>query len=156
MKILPSLFNEATVFQNLIEDLSHPFKLSKIETIAGIESFGFILGAGIAQLLSKGFLPIRKGGKLACIPEVVDRISVVDYSGTEKTLEVKKDSIKKGKRFLLVDEWVDTCSQMNASIGLIEKNGGIVEGISLIGIEGGPRTKELMKNYNVHALYYSK
>jgi adenine phosphoribosyltransferase len=149
---LTPLFKEPAVFQNLINDLSYPFKQSKIETIAGIESFGFILGAGIAQLLTKGFLPIRKGGKLACIPELVDRVSIVDYSGIEKTLELKKESVKKGERFLLVDEWADTCAQMNASIHLIESNGGIIEGISLIGIEKNSHTEELMKRYNVHAI----
>ena len=149
---LTPLFKEPTVFQNLINDLSYPFKQSKIETIAGIESFGFILGAGIAQLLTKGFLPIRKGGKLACIPELVDRVSIVDYSGIEKTLELKRESVKKGERFLLVDEWVDTCAQMNASIHLIESNGGIIEGISLIGIEKNSHTEELMKRYNVRAI----
>jgi adenine phosphoribosyltransferase len=149
---LTPIFKDPIVFQNLINDLSHPFKQSKIETIAGIESFGFILGAGMAQLLNKGFLPIRKGGKLACIPELVDRVSIVDYSGIEKTLELKREFVKKGERFLLVDEWADTCAQMNASIHLIESNGGIIEGISLIGIEKNSHTEKLMKRYNVHAI----
>jgi len=52
----------------------------------------------------------------------------------------------------LVDEWADTCTQMNASINLIESNGGIIEGISLIGIEKNSHTEELMKRYNVHAI----
>lgn len=103
-------------------------------------------------MLTKGFLPVRKGGKLACIPESIDRISIVDYSGIEKTLKLKKESIRKGERFLLVDEWADTCAQMNASIHLIESNGGIIEGISLIGIEKNSHTEELMKRYDVHAI----
>lgn len=149
---LTPLFKEATVFKNLLNDLSCSFKQSEIETIAGIESFGFILGAAMAQYLNKGFLPIRKGGKLSCVPSSIDRISLIDYSGSEKFLELKKESVRKNERFLLVDDWVDTCAQMNASIKLIQNNGGVIVGITTIGIDRNAFTEELIKTYPVYAI----
>jgi len=64
----------------LIEDLGVEPKL-----IAGIESRGFIFGAGVATLNGNGFIPVRKEGKLPPPTEYID--STKEY-GTE-VLEVK-------------------------------------------------------------------
>jgi adenine phosphoribosyltransferase len=73
--------------------------VSTIDHVAGIEAIGFMLGMSISMTLSKGFIPLRKGGKLP-----VDAHSVLynDYSRTEKTLELSRTAIKPGQRILLV------------------------------------------------------
>lgn len=149
---LTPILKNREAFRSLIEDLSAPFENVQISTIAGIESFGLILGAAVAYRLGKGFLPIRKGGKLACIPEALDRITLTDYSGIEKTLEIKRELITPAERFLVIDEWIDTGAQVKATINLIERNGGVIAGISTIGIEVNQTTEELMRKYLIKAI----
>jgi adenine/guanine phosphoribosyltransferase-like PRPP-binding protein len=49
----------------------------------------------------KGFVPVRKGGKL---PVDVDRVSFVDYTGQEKALEIRPDAIEEGVRVWVVNK----------------------------------------------------
>jgi adenine phosphoribosyltransferase len=103
----------------------------------------------LALYLHKGFVPIRKGGKL---PVAVSRISFVDYSRQEKWLEMRENAIDPGQIVLLVDEWVETGSQMTAAAQLIEGQGGIIAGIAVINMDDNPNTIALRKRYFCHVL----
>ncbi len=59
-----ALFADYEAFAALVEDLVIPFAHVELDYVAGIDALGFILGAAIALQLPRGFLPIRKGGKL--------------------------------------------------------------------------------------------
>ena len=96
--------------------------------MAGIDALGFILGAAIAVRLKKGFVPIRKGGKL---PVQTDVARFVDYTGQEKSLELRVGAIQPRTRVLVVDEWVETGAQVRAAIELLEKQGGVVIGVAV-------------------------
>src|SRR5450631_2466928 len=47
-----------------IDGLVLPFLTARIDHVAGIEARGFILGGAVAHELGRGFVPIRKKGKL--------------------------------------------------------------------------------------------
>src|SRR5437868_3065307 len=68
---------------------------ARIDAIAGIESRGFILAAALATLHGKGFVPLRKQGKLP--PPVAVRPYDLEY-GTG-ILEMQRGT----GRLLLVD-----------------------------------------------------
>lgn len=144
------LFADFNAFSALVEDLMAPFDLMDFDCVAGIDALGFILGAAISYRTQKGFIPIRKGGKLP-----VDTVSVtfVDFSGQEKSLEMRKDAIIPGARVLLVDEWIETGAQIKAAIELIELLGGITVGISTINIDSNEETEKIKKNFNVNTLW---
>jgi adenine phosphoribosyltransferase len=94
------------------------------EYVAGIESRGFIFGAVLAQMLGKGFVPIRKPGKLPA------KVRSVDYEleyGTD-TVEVHVDAIRAGQGCLVLDDLLATGGTANAACRLIENCGGIVAG----------------------------
>jgi adenine phosphoribosyltransferase len=61
---ITTLLKDPVGFRLTIDDLIRRYKEVKIDKIAGIESRGFILGAPLAYALGKGFIPIRKQGKL--------------------------------------------------------------------------------------------
>uniref|UniRef100_A0A8C5PGZ6 adenine phosphoribosyltransferase n=1 Tax=Leptobrachium leishanense TaxID=445787 RepID=A0A8C5PGZ6_9ANUR len=139
------LYCHQQALQDCIHDLLQPFKTDYIDLVVGIDAMGFILGAAIASRLGKGFLAIRKAGHL-CV-ETKDQ-TYVDYSGREKLLEVRTDTITPGLRILLVDQWIETGGTMQAAIKLVENQGGVVVGVAAICIEdsiGGKWVRERYK-----------
>jgi adenine phosphoribosyltransferase len=110
--------------------------------VAGIESRGFIFGSVLAQLLGKGFVPIRKPGKL---PGVVQSMDYELEYGRD-TLEVHLDAIVNGKGYLVLDDLLATGGTSEAACQLIEKCGGVVSGclflVELPDLEGRNKLKK--------------
>jgi len=73
---------------------------SSIDYVAGIESRGFILGAALAQAHGKGFVPVRKQGKLP--PPVVDHRYALEYGSGILEMQLGQG------RVLLVDDVLAT------------------------------------------------
>jgi adenine phosphoribosyltransferase len=122
----------------------------KFDTVVGIESRGFIIGAALAYTLGKGFIPIRKKGKLPA--EVVSQEYDLEY-GTDK-IEIHKDALKKGERVLLVDDLLATGGTALAAAALIEKLGAkVVELAFIVDLpDVGGKKRLLEKGYSIFAL----
>jgi adenine phosphoribosyltransferase len=142
------LFADAQGFAHLVADLLAPFA-SAFELVAGIDALGFILGAAMASSSGRGFLPIRKGGRL---PGHASSIAIRDYSGTDKTLEIRPCSLA-GARILLVDDWIETGAQVGAAIRLIESCAGTVAGVVAICIDENEATANLRQAYRCHSVW---
>lgn len=87
-----TLLKEGQDFKEAIDKMAEKIDY-EIDKVIGIEARGFIVGAPLAYKLSKGFIPIRKPGKLPC-----EKISVeydLEY-GTD-SIEMHVDGIKKVK-----------------------------------------------------------
>ncbi|HEX3951318.1 MAG TPA: adenine phosphoribosyltransferase [Steroidobacteraceae bacterium] len=87
----------------------------EIDALAGIESRGFILGAALAMRRGKGFVPVRKQGKLP--PPVVDIPYDLEYGSG--VLEMQKGS----GRVVLVDDVLATGGTMSAAAELCDRAG---------------------------------
>lgn len=98
--------------------------LAKIDLIAGVESRGFILGMLLAARHGKGFLPVRKAGKL---PPPVESVSYALEYG-KATLELNPG---KG-RVLVVDDVLATGGTLGAAIDLCGRAGYEVEDVSVL------------------------
>jgi adenine phosphoribosyltransferase len=144
------LFADHKALAELVEDLAAPFRDVRLDFVACVDALGFILGTALAGRLALGVIPVRKGGKL---PVAVDRAQFSDYSGHTKQLEIRKDSIPRGARVLLVDEWVETGAQIRAAATLVEGQGGIVAGIVAINMDLNQRTAEIRRRYRVHTVW---
>jgi adenine phosphoribosyltransferase len=87
----------------------------QIDAVAGIESRGFILGAALAARRGKGFVLVRKKGKLP--PPVVDVSYSLEYGSG--VLEMQRGS----GGVLLVDDVLATGGTLTASAELCERAG---------------------------------
>ena len=138
------LFGDYEAFSALVDDLVGMCATVAFDCVAGIDALGFILGTAIAMRIEKGFVPIRKGGKL---PVPSDTAYFVDYTGHEKSLEIRKDALEPGCRVLLVDEWVETGAQVKAAIQLLERQGATIAVIATINVDDNEFTRSLRNRY---------
>jgi adenine phosphoribosyltransferase len=98
--------------------------LSKIEYFAGIESRGFILAMLLAATHKKGFMPIRKAGKLP--PPVFKTTYDLEYG--QATIELPPGS----GHIMIVDDVLATGGTLQAAIDLSTQAGYRVENVAVL------------------------
>jgi adenine phosphoribosyltransferase len=108
--------------------MARPFQQERIDSVVGIESRGFILGAIVARELDVGFIPVRKPGKLPFKSTSIDY--ALEY-GTG-TLEVHADACAPTARVLIVDDVLATGGTASATCALLERLGAEVAGMSFL------------------------
>jgi len=149
---ITTLIKDPVGFRLVIDTLTQRYihRSFEFDTIVGIESRGFIIGAALSYTLGKGFIPIRKKGKLPA--EVVSQEYALEY-GTDR-IEIHKDALRKGERVLLVDDLLATGGTAMAAAALVEKLGGVVAEMTFIVDlpEVGGRKKLENKGYKVFSL----
>lgn len=129
---------EPDIFKILCDTLvQHVRKITPpIQYITALESRGFLFGPIISLQLAIPFAPIRKKGKL---PGIVDSVSYkLEYG--EDTIEIQKESVIKGQRYLIVDDLLATGGTLAAAYQLLNQGGAeVVEClivIELLGLQG--------------------
>lgn len=147
---ITSLLKDPIGFRVTINELVRRYADMEIDKVIGIEARGFIVGAPLAYALGKGFVPIRKKGKLPA--ETIGHDYELEY-GADR-IEIHADSITPGERVLLVDDLIATGGTAEAATILIEKIGGkIVECCFVIDLPDiGGRKRLEKKGYSVFAL----
>ena len=149
---ITTLIKDAVGFRLMIDELTQRYVRDDIsfDVIVGIESRGFIIGGALAYTLGKGFVPIRKQGKLPA--ETVKQEYELEY-GTD-AIEMHTDAIMAGAKVLLIDDLLATGGTALASAKLIESVGAeIVEMAFVVNLPDiGGYEKLVSKNYKVFAL----
>ena len=125
---ITSLLADPQAFNDVMDRFVERYQDEQIDLVVGIESRGFILGAPLALRLGKGFIPVRKEGKLPGPTYGVDYD--LEY-GTDR-VEVHKDAIPPGSKVLMVDDLLATGGTIGGSSRLIEKAGGIIVGYAFL------------------------
>lgn len=127
-KDITPLLADAKVLNRALLKIANNYTNEDFDLVVGAESRGFLFGVGVGMLLNKGFVPIRKPGKLPC--ETYKQTYELEY-GTD-TLEIHKDAIKPGQRVLLIDDLLATGGTMQASIELVKQCGAEVVGCAFV------------------------
>ena len=119
---ITTVLKDSAALKSAIDTMSKLTKGLEFDSILGPESRGFIFGVPIAYNLGKGFVPVRKAGKLP--GEVSKKEYSLEY-GTA-TIEIHKDAITPGQRFIIVDDLLATGGTAKAVVDLVKEMGGIV------------------------------
>jgi adenine phosphoribosyltransferase len=154
---VPDYPSPGVMFRDITSLIEHPLGMKKtiemfldklegldFDKVAGIESRGFIFATSICEKLNKGFVPIRKKGKLP--RKTISQDYQLEY-GTD-SLEIHISSVNKGEKFILVDDLIATGGTAVASINLINQlEGNVVSCCFVIGLPdlGGIRKLETKK-----------
>ncbi|KFI46561.1 adenine phosphoribosyltransferase [Bifidobacterium bohemicum] len=129
---------DARGFQIMMKalELALPVPISEFDYVAGLEARGFLIGPTLAYNLGKGFVAVRKAGKLP--PETIGKSYDLEYG--QARVEIEQGTVKPGDRVLIVDDLIATSGTAQAAADLIEQAGGKVVGFSfvmeLIGLNG--------------------
>ncbi len=118
------------------------------EIIVAPEARGFILGSAMAYKEGKGFVPVRKPGKLPY--KTVSQEYQLEY-GTE-ILQIHEDAIKKGQKVLIVDDVLATGGTAETLIKLVEKLGGEVVALAFLIELSYLKPREKLKGYRVETI----
>jgi adenine phosphoribosyltransferase len=149
---ITTLIKDPVGFRLVIDNFTQRYVQQDInfDIIVGIESRGFIFGSAMAYTLGKGFVPIRKKGKLPA--EIVSQEYALEYGND--SIEMHIDAIEQGTRVLLVDDLLATGGTALAAAALVEKVGGQVAEICFVvdlpDVGGSKKLKE--KGYAYYAL----
>ncbi len=122
--ISPLLRHHLSATLDALDALMTAAEWDDLDALGGIESRGFILGAALAARRAKGFVPIRKQGKLP--PPVVDVPYALEY-GTG-VLEMQRGR----GRLLLVDDVLATGGTLRAAAQLSRGAGYDVQGLLVL------------------------
>ncbi|MBN1532280.1 MAG: adenine phosphoribosyltransferase [Spirochaetes bacterium] len=125
---ITTLIHDREGLRLVVDELVKRYSPMEIDIVAGLEARGFIIGGALAYALGKGFVPLRKAGKL---PYKTEQYEYQLEYGTDR-VEIHVDAVREGERVLLVDDLLATGGTSIAGARLIEKLGGRVVEIAFI------------------------
>ena len=128
-KDITTFLNNGELFSEVIHCYANKYK--DVDFVCGIESRGFIFGAAIASKIKKGFVPIRKKGKLP-FTTVAEKYAL-EYGFDEIEMHIDAFRDIKNPKVLLIDDLIATGGTAKAAVNLIQKlNADIVAAVFLI------------------------
>jgi len=127
-KDITPLLGDGPAFRSCIEQLKESVAGVPCDAIVGIESRGFMFGAALALATGKGFVPVRKPGKLPY--KVVRQQYALEY-GTD-TIEMHHDALASGMNVIVVDDLIATGGTAAAACTLVETLGAHVSALAFV------------------------
>ena len=131
-----------------VHELMHCLEGTEFDVVVGGESRGFLFGMPLAYNKSKGFVPVRKKGKLP--RETVSKEYALEYGTAE--IEIHKEDIRPGQRIVFVDDLLATGGTAKAAIDLIEELGGVVVKVLFVMELEGLHGRDVLKGYDVESV----
>ncbi len=147
-KDITPLLQDSEAFESCIDQIAIELEKYSIDVIVGIESRGFIFGPAVAYRMKKGFVPLRKKGKL---PHHTEQVSYALEYG-EATLEIHRDAIHAGQKVAIIDDVLATGGTAEAACRLVEKLGGQVSALAFLGELGFLNGRTKIADYNAISL----
>ena len=150
-KDITTLLSDKEAYGVLMNHLYQRYKEYNLDFIAGIDARGFIFGAALAQMLSCGFVPIRKKGKLPYT--TISEKYALEYGVDEVEVHIDAFSSIENPRVLLIDDLIATGGTANAAANLVKQAGGqCIEACFILGLTFLDGIKKLEEKTDVYTL----
>jgi adenine phosphoribosyltransferase len=118
------VMEDPAAFRTALDGMKDLLARIEFDSLAGIESRGFLFGAPLGLDLDKPLILMRKAGKLPAETRAV----TYDLEYGQATLEMHVDSLKAGDRVIIVDDLLATGGTAEAAARLVSEAGGVVAG----------------------------
>ena len=125
---ITTLLKEAEGMHQAIEQMEQKLEGLEYDIVLGPESRGFLFGMPIAYNQKKGFVPVRKKGKLPA--ETVSKEYALEYGVA--TIEIHQDAIEKGQKVVIVDDLLATGGTAKAIVEMVEEMGAEVVALDFL------------------------
>lgn len=137
------LMADKEAFSSTLDEMVCLTSYTDVDKFAGIDARGFIFGAAVATLAYRGFVPVRKPGKL---PYTTHEVNYTLEYGTN-VLQLHTDAISTDENIIIVDDVIATGGTMLAAIDLVKRAGGNVIGclslIELTYLDGSKQIRDM-------------
>ena len=145
---ITSVIQDPDGLRMAVDQLTDQVRDLDFDLVVGPESRGFIFGVPVAYLLGKGFVPVRKKGKLprATVSQKYD----LEYGQAE--IEIHQDAILPGQKVVVVDDLMATGGSAEATAKLVEKLGGKVIRMVFVMELAGLQGRKKLSAYDVRSL----
>lgn len=147
---ITTLLKDAEGMQEAVNRLQSGLEGLDFDLVLGPESRGFIFGMPVAYNLKKGFIPVRKKGKLPA--EVISKEYDLEY-GTA-TIEMHKDAVQKGQKVVIVDDLLATGGTAKAVVEMVESIGAEVVALCFLIELDALGGRNILKGYHVHSVLH--
>ena len=122
---ITTLLSDGDALRQAIDGMAELCAGLDFDLVVAPEARGFIVGMPLAYKLGKGFVPVRKAGKL---PGPTRRASYqLEYG--EDHLEIHEDSVRPGQKVIVVDDLLATGGTISSAVDLVESLGGEVAAV---------------------------
>jgi adenine phosphoribosyltransferase len=126
-------WQDRSILERLPTALAAPFRSKPPTVVLGPQSSGFLLGPLVARELEVGFVGAYKEiNLLADSDSWLVAMTPPDYRNRHLEFGFRRGSISGADRVLIVDDWVDTGSQLLAMHRLVELAEARVVGTTVI------------------------
>ncbi|MDO5027467.1 MAG: adenine phosphoribosyltransferase [Tissierellia bacterium] len=147
-KDITTLLKDKEIFQETIGQMVEAVKDVDFDYVVGIEARGFIMGAPLAYKLNKGFIPIRKPGKLP--GDVLEMAYDLEYGSN--SIQMHADVLTKGDKVLILDDLLATGGTALAATKLVEATGAEVSCVGFLIELTDLRGMDLLKDYKTFSI----
>lgn len=145
---ITTLLKDADGLKMAVDAITDAVKDLDFDYVVAPEARGFIFGVPVSYNLGKGFIPIRKKGKLPC--ETIAKEYGLEYGNS--IIEIHKDAVKPGDKVIIVDDLMATGGTTKAMADLLEEIGAdVVKIVCLLELED-LNGKEAVKDYNYEGI----
>mgnify|MGYP000229904739 FL=1 len=147
-KDITPLLADSQAFSHAIDSFQGLFKGEDFDSIAVVESRGFLFGTPLADRMKKPIILVRKPGKLPAATHSIEY--ALEYGSN--TMEIHVDGIGQNDRVLLLDDLLATGGTLAAAARLVELSGGIIAGVGIVIELMDLNGRKGLEAYNVKSL----
>lgn len=147
---ITTLLKDVEAMEEAIVQMQKNLDGVSFDLILGPESRGFIFGMVLAYNLKKGFIPVRKKGKLPA--EVISKEYTLEY-GTA-TIEIHKDAIQPGQKVVIVDDLLATGGTARAIVEMVESIGAEVVALDFLIELDDLKGRDVLEGYKVESVIH--